>query len=515
MFVELHIIGDVCSSDRVSCRHPFLGKLLDEHTYKNVVELYRDYINERYAYFEGLWVKMEPLLNNGDSLLPLMFHPNKMKWKEKNDDYYRSLGERYVKLEMKNHPGVFRNQPIMLPNGLFDDYIRKYLIVLLTQRGIAPVTPLRERALCLLRNFSKPVNVTLMVEIYHKCICEDEPQEFYSYNRTYELFAELNKGLKQAGKPEIPVSYDKNSRPKYSALRDAVDTYYEQNLKREAKGNETEAQKEKREAHNKECEEHNKAYFKKLFNEYQLNERALNRLSIQDMILFYLSLQLTKLDKVDDFKLKDVKPNAVNDADPDDEENAKHSVLSRPIPFPLTMNNGIVIQWNKLRIKDYSRVLTMKQDLRIPNLIALYKHKNPSLNEISAATIEREFERFDLNRCKIFEKIFEFESKVRDKNFPQIAAELAGSKGYVSFQFIQGRLNEIYADATMATYLERMSKIRNCFAHNNYIEEGLYTVFDVVEDFIQDENGNRKDKPFADMMYEAFDTYQLLVVNML
>lgn len=496
MFDDLHIVAG-CSSDKDSCRHPFLSKVLKRKP-NNVIEFYKAYIDMRKDYFNRLWDKVkEELSKDKPRLRQTMFHQFKKKWEDKDDEYYKRLGRGYLYqvVETEDDQKEERQQPIMLPNGIFADEIREIMINLLKNNGV----PEDDKALALLCDKTKPANVTIMVEIYHKYIAKDEAQKFYAFDRSYDLFTELNKGVQ---KSKLSYGYNatthKFDRPKFSDLSAYIANRFK------PKAGESPEEQEQRRANNQ-------THFKKLFNRYQQNERALNRVSVQDMLLFYISKQILKLEG-GKYKLKDVMPNAST------------GILSQHIPYTLPVGNGISIKWNELKIKDYSRTFKMSRDNRLAKMLALRKHRDASMSEIDAATVEREFEKFDLCRCKIFDKIFDFEEKVRDKNFPKIVSELTRA-GLVDFKCIVKTLVANYpGNENMANCLAKMSELRDCFSHNDYVVEDMYDIFAIVQEkyvvddngkYVTDAEGNKVYKTFAEMMYEAFDMYQMLVVNML
>ena len=448
MFQNLNIIGKQTSTDKVALRHPFLGQLLNKRQYGNVIDLYGDYLTEREYYFNTLWNKVELQLESKLPLKQLMFHQFKKKWGEKNEAYYQALGGRYMIYE---HNKKSMPQPFMLPNGIFADEIRKIMIKLLESNGVDA----ENNAMKLLSDDSKPANVTIMVEIYHKYIATDKPQEFYKFNRTYDLFTELNKGAKKADNPELSYSYDetkaKFNRPKFSELKEYIDNYYNCKIKEEY--------------HNPEREKQNKDYFKKLFNEYQLNERALNRVSVQDMILFYLSQGLTQLDS-DQHKLEKVKPNATD------------GILTKSVPVEINLEqSGCSIRWNSIKVKEITRIYKLLRDGRLKKLLAIYVKEQGVEKPFDSAKIERELEMFDLNRCKIFESIFKLEDKAKD--IPEIEDEFR-KKQFVDFKFIiDDVLREKYP--SMEVELNTMHEIRNCFAHNDYVQIDKYSIIDGIE----------------------------------
>ena len=447
MFQNLHIIGKQTSTDKVAISHPFLGQMLGKETYSNVIDLYGDYLTERKYYFDTLWATVKRQLEIKRPLKQMMFHQFKKKWAEKDEKYYKALGHRYVAYE---HNDKILSQPIMLPNGLFADEIRKIMVKLLEAKGVDA----ENNAMKLLSDDSETANVTIMVEIYHKYIATDNPQEFYKFNRSYDLFTELNKGAKKARLRELSYSYDetnaKFNRPKFSELQTYVNNYYNSKVSEKF--------------HSPEREKQNKDHFKKLFNEYQLNERALNRYSVQDMILFYLSKGLTKLND-EHYKLSEVQPNA------------KTGILSKAVPVEISLSNGYSIRWEKLKVKEITRIFKLTRDSRLTKLLPILEKMKGTNEPFDSARLEKELESFDINRNKIFDSIFELEEKVKD--LPKIQKELSSPKGLVDFDFIVSTLKDQHPDVVVE--LDTMHEIRNCFAHNDYVKIGKYSIIDGVE----------------------------------
>lgn len=461
---NLHIIGNAFTNeDKEPCQHPFLDAMMSNQ-YSNVIELYKDYLDRRKEYFEQLSKEIEDRFKRKQPLKQLMFHQYKKKWGEKNDAYYKSLGNSY--LENDKH----KQQPFLLPNGIFANEIRDIIVDLLKDKGIDA----NDKAMKLLCDKSKPANVTIMIEIYHKYILNDDTQHFYTFNRSYELFKELNKGARKAGIAELSYGYNnakgKFDRPKFSELKAYIDNYYECKIKEED--------------HNAEREEKNKSYFKKLFTEYQQNERALNRISVQDMLLFYISQNLTQI-KPNSFKLSDVKPNAST------------GILSQSIPVEFTLENGFTIRWSSIKIKETTRIFKLLNDARLKGILSLYEKEQAKKGPFDSVTIERELEKFDLNRCKIFESIFEVENKVYDVAEIQT---IFATDDYVDFDTIINVLKT--KNPSIDSDLENLREIRNCFAHNDYIKVDKYSLIDGVEG-----------ETIADRMLSVFNTIKDKVVN--
>lgn len=480
MFKELYIVDSELDhsksshSELLECRHPFLGELLNNN-YNNVIELYEDYLDKRKEHFENLQKEIDLRLSQHKQLKQIMFHQYKAKWAEKNDMYYSKLGKRYISQTLPN--GTESPQPIDLPNGLFNDYIRDIIIDMLkaqkdlseeAKRQLAFLEANKNQGGNTKENDNK-INTTLLIEIYNKHVLNDGVQDYYAFNREYELFAEINKELKKfwkngSGKqilklcnkykinidsPKIEFGHNnktgKFDRPTFSKLREYLDIFYKSNIKKEHQKSEREIQY--------------KSHFKKLFNQYQLNEKVLNRYSVQDMLLFYISkdLLVKNLSKENgDYKLADI----TIDSD--------CGILSETINFNYEITGrdkkAKTIEWDNVKAKDYRRMFKILTDNRLLSLLPKI-----TASTVKAELIEAEFERYDLNRLKIHEMIFNFEkrNKPNASNYESVLNE----RGYVEFEIFTEALKAILEGkpcGKMENDFKILSSIRNSFCHGDY-----------------------------------------------
>lgn len=403
--------------------HPFLHDVLKRHP-KNTIEFYKHYLIARKKYLNQIERKIKKPQKNSKSLefikkLPFINH-DKKKWRKRNDEYYKIIGEIYV-----------FDIPIELPRQMFDKEIKEALKTRPEMQDI---------------DFDN-ANITYLISEYIKRVHNDESQGFYYWKRNYR-YIDMLQCTTLGQLQSIEAKYTNTSERINIWINRAE---YEENYRQWAKN-------KKKNGSGQSCVKNQEEEIikKKLQSNriaYQKSEKHIRRYKVQD-ILMYLIIKDTLTKNISfsakDFKLEDILPNA------------EHCVLSEtmPIDFIFEKNgNRYTIKSNGLKLKNYGDFFSLAHDKR---LLSLFKILNTEI--ASKEMIEQEFDNYDHCRPQIIRLMLDFEKMAYDKHLDL--------KNYVDkyehFDFKKllaelERRNDINTEQK-----EVLRLIRNAFAHNEY-----------------------------------------------
>ncbi len=147
-------------------------------------------------------------------------------------------------------------------------------------------------------------------------------------------------------------------------------------------------------------------------------------------------------------------------------------------------------------IKDFGRFRRFVKDRRIPNLVTYFESK-----EIPFALLEYQLKEYDKYREQVFEKIFELETAVVEKDQEGlIKIELA--EGDKSFEEVQFRTyvrwmkeNNIIADESRS--LPTVTGCRNKFSHSEFPEQ-INGIEKITQEQINDFEQNHRNKGYKE-----------------
>lgn len=397
MFEKASLIGESNN------KHPFLDKVINSQP-MNTIGFYLLYMKYRLDWLNGI-------LKKKDFKSVSLLKPERTKWMNRNDDFYKKLAQRYL------------SQPIELPRSLFEDSIVDKMIEVCANND--NLQELKER-LIRYRNKEEGIrfNVTYLILKYHELLNNDLCQEFYRWARGYKVIDKLE-GVNRFMQTNSLENYKFNEK-----TNEYIDT-----LKIKQKGNTyKKATEEEKETELKKIEKYKK--------ELDENERALRRFKVQDILLFYMAKNIIG-SGVDDFKMKDISPNR------------EKGILEYQVPFSMkiTLQDGTerTIYQDAIKIKNYGDFFCFLYDDRVKSLLPQIKKV-----KIDRAELDRELMNYDLARPDIFSLILEFEKAVNEK-YPEMTKERHG------FTDLLNRL-----EILSAVEKENIRLVRNSFSHNKY-----------------------------------------------
>lgn len=288
-----------------------------------------------------------------------------------------------------------------------------------------------------------------------KRVCQDGPQEFYSWKRHYRYMDMLIGKTDRMG--SICEQYTTvEEREKLWQERSALVEDYK-NMARRAKQND----RNKRSVSDAEFEEGLAKGLTNRRNDYQKAEKMIRRYKVQDALLFLMAKKT--LSGMCDFEgkkfmLKDIMP----DSD--------KGVLSEIIPMDFKFEkNGrtYTIHSSGMKIKNYGDFYALAHDKRISSLLELVESAT-----IEKEDIEEELGNYDDSRPKVVKLVFDFEKLAYEK-YPEM-------KSYpterAKFDF-GALLQELVSRGEFSqndTWV--LSQIRNSFEHNGYPKKGVVKV---------------------------------------
>lgn len=394
---ELHHL--FVNAELINCDnpHPFILNVFANKP-RSIYEFYKTYLEEKIKY-----------LNNITDYKKCTFlYPDRKKWEERTDMYYKELCERYI------------NNPIELPRNLFEDEIKK---LLMDKHG--DVFQNLDMNAC---------NIAYLIVYYFKHVYNDQNQLFYfNYKRTYKYFNLLNNEVKRNKLKEKFYSVDElRELLSDKNYRDEITSIYIKGFKKT---------EEKEIAVRR---------LKKYEEDYRTNEKCIRRYKVQDILLFILSKNILintlgkiNLGEIKHYKLKDISLQQPT------------NILNLKIPFEIKLHfkDGTkkIIKQESLKLKNYGDFFKFLYDARITSLLPQIEHIS-----IDRELLEKELEKYDNYRPLIFKLVHKFEQSIIEKN-PRFKNERHQFKDLID---AHGKLS--LEDKAL------LQKIRNAFSHNYY-----------------------------------------------
>lgn len=454
-------LDSVCKEAHLD-QHPFLKYVFNKKP-NGIETLYLAYIKSEITqlrkYLDTKNLEKIELKKDIDfSEIPFVHHDRK-RWETRNEQYYRDLAERYLRIcSQGKEKKETKEVPMNLPDGLFTPYILKVL-----KEKYADNQELQER----IKDENLIGNAAYLISSYFECVLKDESQDYYKYKRSYELFEKLKKNNRNKDKSYNPyyLTADEISQ---RLIRGKVD-------KKEPKPIETEiddfvsAMQRCDRGNHKSLQAAKEAMKKKLtrlIQEVKMNERAIRRYKTEDAILFLMAKQTlsgTILAGQDDqhFMLKDVFADAF---------------LNKTFDFDFEFQEKdsgqvITIKQKMMSLKNYGEFHRLLVDDRMPSLVNLLLDKG--VTEVEYSNLWGELTSYDNSRSSIFKATQDLEKRIleshplddpkancfyKDNDLTKVARRN-------NFRSLLELLDEnqlSYEDK------ELIISIRNAFCHNHY-----------------------------------------------
>lgn len=394
---------------------------------KDIYQLYNAYLAAKKEYLKKCIIK------GNYRKLPFL-HADRIKWQERNEDYYKALAARYIKDESK---GRFIDRAIELPRGLFN----KAIIKELTQGASASDGELKNVAL------NPDNNISYIIRYYHTLISEDSLQGYYGYKRHYKLFDDLANvvGRKAYKSPEDIASMLRRSKDAQEEKNREVDALIKKELCSQKYNSRTGRFVQVHEESNQE-EDATKMY--NHLKQMKKTESALKQYQLQDIILFMLAKDILlsdnngrssalESDVINKLKLRTIDGLAISEKPVDVEVKVK-------------AKNGTekTISQKGIKFKDYPKFYNCLYDRRLPSLLELTKS-----SLIDKGLLDAELDKFDAVHPMVMQRVFNFEK------------DYYATHGK-DFKYFYEMLE------LLAVKNKRLANsIRNCFAHLSYIED--------------------------------------------
>lgn len=350
MFVSAGIIGN----DNKEHDNPIVSTLNFAPAIEDLNGLYKEYLKKRKEFIDKC--KNEKMYSSYEFL-----HPDRSKWQERTDKYYRDLAGRYFR---ESEMGM------ELPRGLFEKRIREEL---------SKTDQLKDLA------FDSTKNLSYLITAYLKSQ-NDESQSFYTAKRKYKLFHVLGE------------KYDK-----YYTQKDIYESITRisgrRNIDDVIRNSLREADKSK-----------NKADFKKrlkqLFRNMKKTETELKQYRTEDIVLFFTakgilsSGNMSESEKVQREAFNKMKLNQVTNG------NILNQEVTIDVKVPLKDGEEKTIRKEGLKLKNYSNVFHILYDRRLPSLLSLVDD-----SQIEMEDIEGELHGYDRAHPEVMKTVLKTEQE--------------------------------------------------------------------------------------------------------
>ncbi len=455
--------------------HPFLNQVLDSHP-RTILDFYQTYLEKKIDYLSK--IKDEDL-----KALHLM-HPDRKKWAERDKAFYQELCGRYVSIELPK--GLFLPAIVealkVLVGDIQDSNACKLLLPAIVEALNEKSKKLQGDQAKQLRNAldNERKNVAYLIAAYFEAL-GDGSQDFYGneFKRYYAYVSKLH-SVQDSSQSNAKNGNQRAVKKHFLSVDELAEW-----AKKAKKLEETYLNKfnEKKEIE--------KSKLRNLRNEYTLNEKAIRRMKVQDMLLFRMAINLLTnvMDKnrtstdLSEYRLK----NIGSGTDGKD-------ILSLELPFSIVLQvpvadgsmREITIRQDKLKLKNYGDFFRFIYDTRVRPLLAHARIEN---NILQRNHLDAELDKYDQQRIPLFKLVHELEGYI----WEQLPEEKLHPKDVkVDFKYLLQIIDTNESDENL------LRTIRNAFSHNEYPDKGISetTVKIVFEKSIPE---------IAETMVEAFD----------
>lgn len=428
--------------------HPFLQNVVDRKP-RNFYQFYTYYLEEREK-------TIEKLINDKSYSQLHFMHPDREKWQQRNDDFYKKLAGKYTTIE--------------LPGGIFLDAIVGEL------EKLQDAYPGIKDALA-----SERKNVSFLIGAYMNAIGSGS-QSFYgnSFKRNYKYFCMVNNPKFNNKKLENRYMSVEEMESFMSKSHDRVmrdKAYYR--LLEDQKTIDLKSRPKKRSQINQEYDEAcnaAEAKLQKAYRFYTENEKAIRRQKMQDGLLFLMAQDvLTEKMKIGDWSAYKLSNIGCGEEGED--------ILSQQLPFSIKLEvptdegiKSVTIHQDNLKLKNYGDFFRFIYDSRIKPLLS-----QTNMESIDREHLELELDRYDQRRIPLFELVHQIEGKVvNNLSEKQLHPMKEGKAIKVDFKYLLQ-----FVDIEESNK-ETLRIIRNAFCHSTYPERSrVQIVLDKKSDIPQ------------------------------
>lgn len=394
---------------------------------KDIYQLYNAYLVAKKEYLRKCIIK------GNYRNLPFL-HADRIKWQERNEEYYKALAARYIIDESK---GKSIDRAIELPRGLFN----RAIIKALTQAPIASDRELKNVAL------NPDNNISYIIRYYHTHTSDDLLQSYYGYKRHYKLFDDLSNVIgKNAFKsPEDIASMLRRSEGADEEKNREVDALIKKELCSK-KYNKRTGKFVLAHEESKQKEDSTKMYIH--LKQLKKTESALKQYQLQDIILFMLAKDILLSDN--NGRSSALESDVINKLKLHTIDGLTISEKRVKVEVKVKTKSGKekTISKEGIKFKDYPKFYNCLYDRRLPSLLELTKSAL-----IDKDLLDAELENFDAVHPKVMQKVFNFEKDYYATHGKE-------------FKYFHEMLE------LLAVKNKRLANsIRNCFAHLSYIED--------------------------------------------
>lgn len=416
--MSLFKAAGLLAADGSAGTHPFLFKVMEDPLVNSTLNLYIKYLENKIQFLSN------PVPANAPFL-----HSERVRWKERNADYYKELANRYLE------------QPIALSASLFEEPVKKILLGLNNDELTHEIE-------------SNQCNIAYLIQLFREYYLEDSPQCFYGFNdgdmdhdHHYHLYSLIRKYPSEVAK--ILKGLDKGS-VYYKILNNAhqwIKKHPEENWvpsgPRSAKPGFDEISRKVRNA----------------YKELTDTERLIRRLATQDTVLFIAAAGCVKkvlgLPKKDNsLKLfligREEEPSALSQRIPEVIKQIRYDWKDSTDNRVPPSHKNVAVKAANISIKDYGEIYKLIFDRRVASLV-----HHLDIDTISSDDLKKELDCYDNRRVGVFNDLFEYENRVLDS-----ATVTPESPDFNDVQKLDNVLNP---EEKLVSRL-----IRNGFCHNQY-----------------------------------------------
>lgn len=395
-----HIIGkrddDMCN--------PIVQRLWSDSVHPSCTQdFYEMYLIERLSY-------LKECKRRGNLERLSFLYPNRMKWQIHDEEFSRSQAGRYLH---DSYGNVKCDKAIELPRGLFEKHIREELKSIPLMKALAEDT-------------SK--NISYLIYGYFMKVMNDDCQNFYEAERSYQLFNVLYKKSPRDSKQyrttdDIRLMLNrKHTTSIHKDIKQYLERLNPKNYKKESEK------------------------IQGLLRRLKDNETILKTYKVQDMLLLLIAKKIF-MSNVDD----PVQAAAFEQIRLRDIQNGETLTHKIKMCVRVCSKNGYgkVIKKDDLMLKHYANFYHILSDRRLPTLLDLVRG-----SVVEHSYIESELSGYDKVRPGILEEVFGYEKEYYQQNPDAEATDF----GYIvnqSADLSQEKRNSL-------------RNIRNSFAHNTY-----------------------------------------------
>ena len=454
-------LDSVCKEAHLD-QHPFLKYVLNKEP-NGIEPLYLAYINSEIIQLRKyLNIKNSETIDLKDDIdyleIPFVHHDRK-RWERRNEQYYRDLAGRYLRIggQGKEKDKV-KEVPMNLPDGLFTPYILKLLKEKYANNKELQEKIKDEKLGSIVKGKEEKLNgnAAYLISSFFECVLKDKSQEYYTYKRSYELFNKLDNDEKSLTTDEINERLKRGDVEKPKPIQKEIERFGDAIKKFDRRNHKT----------LQEAKEAMKKKLTGLIQEVKMNERTIRRYKTEDAILFLMAkrtLSGTILEGQDDqlFMLKDVFTDTFLNQTFDFE-------------FPIKVDGNdrqITIKQNGMSLKNYGEFHRLLNDDRMPTLVNLLLDKG--VTEVEYSNLWGELTSYDISRSSIFKAAQDFEKQIlelhplndpNDNRFyiDNDPTKLARRNNFRSLLELLDKNLLSYEDK------ELIISIRNAFCHNFY-----------------------------------------------